>query len=138
MIPASATNIDIQELAPSSNFLGLSIISIPLDSYFALHLELRPIEICSKAENFPQFLVLIFSNMALFFFSFIFSALSDSSRSYFFNGDYVITSPKKFHIAGTVFNYERTGFGKERISSLGPTSIPVHVEVLAVFVSDLK
>ncbi|XP_073248460.1 papilin-like isoform X2 [Porites lutea] len=78
VIPASATNIDIQEVAPSSNFL----------------------------------------------------ALSDSSQSYFFNGDYFITSPRKFHIAGTVFNYERTGFGQERISSLGPTSIPVHVEIL--------
>ena len=42
MIPASATNIDIQELVPSSNFLGLSTISIPLDSCFALHLEFRP------------------------------------------------------------------------------------------------
>ena len=42
MIPASATNIDIQELAPSSNFLGLSTISMPLNSCFALHLEFRP------------------------------------------------------------------------------------------------
>lgn len=31
-----------------------------------------------------------------------------------------------------MFNYERSAFGQERIFSLGPTSIPVHVEVFYV------
>lgn len=78
VIPASATNINIQELAPSSNFL----------------------------------------------------ALSDSSENYVLNGDYIITNPKKRIIAGAVFTYERTAFGQERIFSLGPTSIPIHVKLL--------
>lgn len=32
-------------------------------------------------------------------------------------------------MAGTVFTYERTGFGQERVFALGPTTVPVHVEV---------
>lgn len=62
---------------------------------------------------------------------FYYSALSDSFRNYFLNGDYVITNPAKHKIAGTVFTYERTRFGQERIFSLGPTAVPVHVEVSA-------
>jgi len=78
VIPASATNINIQELAPSSNFL----------------------------------------------------ALSDSSGNSLLNDNYIIQNPKKRIIAGAVFNYERTSFGQERIFSLGPTTIPVHVKLL--------
>ncbi|XP_058965493.2 papilin isoform X2 [Pocillopora verrucosa] len=77
-IPASATNIDIQEMAPSTHFL----------------------------------------------------ALSDVFRNYFFNGGYLIKNPAKYKVAGTVFTYERTRFGQERIFALGPTTVPVQVEVL--------
>lgn len=66
----------------------------------------------------------------LSYFNFVLiSALSDSFRNYFFNGDYVITHPAKHKVAGTVFTYERTGFGQERVFALGPTTVPVHVEV---------
>lgn len=67
----------------------------------------------------------------LLLFCIYYSALSDSFRNYFLNGDYVITNPAKHKVAGTVFTYERTQSGQERIFSLGPTAVPVHVEVRA-------
>ena len=63
-------------------------------------------------------------------FSIVFSpALSDLFRNYFFNGGYLIKNPAKYKVAGTVFTYERTRFGQERIFALGPTTVPVQVEV---------
>ena len=81
--------------------------------------------ISARKEDMPM----LFCWYIFFKFCFHFSALSDSFRNYFLNGDYVITNPAKHKIAGTVFTYERTGFGQERIFSLGPTAVPVHVEV---------
>ncbi|EDO43067.1 predicted protein, partial [Nematostella vectensis] len=59
-----------------------------------------------------------------------FIAMADSKGKFFFNGNYVVTNPRTYKFAGTLFRYERTEAGKEVISALGPTTEQVHVGLL--------
>ncbi|ELU06437.1 hypothetical protein CAPTEDRAFT_141382, partial [Capitella teleta] len=57
-------------------------------------------------------------------------ALKGSADKYFINGLWTIDWPRKFHVAGTLFHYERPKEGVERMHALGPTSEDVYVMVL--------
>lgn len=111
LIPAGATNIRVEEIRPSNNYLGKPILfPINLISYKFLY-------------KFVYFINDI-----------IIAAIRSANGSFYLNGKWRIDFPKSWRMAGTIFHYSRypQGFpAPDKISCLGPTNETLYIVVSA-------
>lgn len=64
-----------------------------------------------------------------------FLALRNTHRKYYLNGHWKVDWPGRYSIAGSVFDYKRPYNGLEGLTSTGPTSETLVVEVGPTFLS---
>lgn len=64
-----------------------------------------------------------------------FLALRNTHRKYYLNGHWKVDWPGRYALAGSVFDYKRPYNGLESLTSTGPTSETLVVEVESLFLS---
>lgn len=64
-----------------------------------------------------------------------FLALRNTHRKYYLNGHWKVDWPGRYNFAGSVFDYKRPYNGLESLTSTGPTSEALVVEVESIFLS---